>query len=113
MSEIENHTHRVTWRSIPGINRAAGDYGEFLDTLDVSAAYYQRDEGMIVFKQAGGAIVFTIAESHLETIRVLGDLNTKATGGHITVNVAGSVATEDEIVDSVRLGTRNQWPRSA
>lgn len=80
MSETEDRTHRVTWRSIPSaaIGKAGNTGYEFLDVIDVTAAYYKREDGMVVFKKADGAITFTVAEHLVETIRVMDDATATA-----------------------------------
>ena len=113
MSETEDRIHRVTWRSILGINRPIGDYGEFLNSIDVPAAYYVREDGMVVFKRANGAITFTVAEPLVETIRPVEDFAPKATGGTVVVNVSGSAASEDDLVAKIRQGIQRRNPGTA
>lgn len=51
MSEKEDRPFRVTWRSLAGTTGAAG---EILNERKFTAAYFQRDGDLLVFKRTDG-----------------------------------------------------------
>lgn len=76
MSETEDRTFRVTWRSLPP--SGTPDPAEFLEELEVTAAYHKRDGDLRVFKKVDGTITFTVAEDLLETILLIEDAEVTA-----------------------------------
>jgi hypothetical protein len=76
MSETEDRTFRVTWRSTPSIG--SGTSCEILEERMVIAAYYRRDDDRMVFKRADGRQVFDVAAALVETIENLDDVKAAA-----------------------------------
>jgi len=73
MSETEDRKYRVTWRSRPSGISSNASTGEVLSDREFNAAYYQRDDGLIVFKKKDGTATFTVAQGLVETIVILED----------------------------------------
>jgi hypothetical protein len=73
MSETQDQVFRVTWRSL----RPAST-GEYLEQREIIAAYFKRDQDLLVFKRADGAITFSVASDLVEAIEPLEDAEVDA-----------------------------------
>jgi len=74
--ETEDRLFKVTWRSLPP--SGTPDQAEFLEELEITAAYHKRDGDLRVFKKVDGTITFTVAEDLLETILLIEDAEVPA-----------------------------------
>ena len=71
MSDTEDRTYRVTWRSIAPELSVSAYKGEILEERTVTAAYYRRDDDRYVFKRADGMQAFDISAALVETIEIV------------------------------------------